>query len=192
LTALSRLSTRSLRPESRLLTPSLIAAGLIALSAACGDDENARPVITPNIRPVEEEVFEADTIRGLAIEDVRAIFSQPSPVAGFSDRLPLLVVSAERVTLSAAPGRQAVHTLHVSHEGGGPFEWDYVLVGEQEWLSGQRPLNTEEGDIDSLTLTADATGLPAGVYSASVLVVGIPVARESPREIEVTFIVTGR
>ncbi len=139
--------------------------------------------------PTEDEVFEFIGIADLTVEEIKALLGEPEIEGKFSDRFPSLKVSHDMLSVEISSGSMSIQVLNIDREGNGEFEWDFTLADQPEWLSAHRPLDPEEGDIDSLALTFDATGLAVGEYSASLKVFGTSLVRDSPQEIPILLTV---
>ncbi len=172
----------------------LVAIGA-AVSAACGSGVDSGPpaptaTLLPYTPQFEEEFSESLLIADLTIEEVLALMGDPKTFEEtFINRLPVLGVVPSSVFATLEPGDEFTEVLNVSLEGPGPFEWDYLALDEAPWLDVSRPQEEEEGDFDQLVLHFDSSGLSPGRYEASVTVLGLPVARESPQVIPVVFVV---
>ena len=86
-------------------------------------------------------------------------------------------------------GAVCTRVLNVGREGNGDFEWGYMPADQPDWLSAHRPLDPEEGDIDTLALTFDATALSAGDYMTMLKVFGLSLVRDSPQDIPIMLTV---
>ena len=143
------------------------------LLASCGSDIDSADDIAIKIPaeifssyqpPAEDEISEFLGIADLTVEEIRALLGEPEFEGKFIDRFPSLKVSDGMLNVEIAPGGMGTRVLNIGREGNGEFEWDFTIADQPNWLSTQRPLNTEEGDIDTLALTFDPTGLAAGDY----------------------------
>ncbi|NQW16879.1 MAG: hypothetical protein HQ478_05265 [Chloroflexi bacterium] len=198
-------SPRRLKPNTAIYL-CLIIAGLLFVS--CANDVGGKPpsemeseIQTPEDSaaatrlaafqnyqpPMEEEFSESNLISGITIEEVKALFGGEPVKARYSNRFPALKVSSDMLNVEVAPGDMDTWVINVGSEGSGVFEWDYALVDQPEWLSAMRPMDPETGDIDSLSLTFDSTELTLGDYMATLMIIGLPVARDSPKEIPIVF-----
>ncbi len=172
----------------------LVAIGA-AVTVACGAGVDSAlpqptPTLPPYTPPFEEEFSESLLIADLSIEEVLELLGDPKSFEEtFINRLPVLEVTPSNVFAIIEAGDEFTKVLTVSLEGLGPFEWDYLPLDEAPWLEISRPLEEEEGDFDQLVVHFDSSGLSPGRYEASVTVMGLPVARESPQVIPVVFVV---
>lgn len=173
-----------------------VLAAITAVAAvACGasvDSGLPAPTATllPYTPPLEEEFSESLLIADITIEEVVALMGDPKTFEEtFINRLPVLGVVPSSVTAILGPGEEFTEVFTVSLDGPGPFEWDYLPPDEAPWLDVSRPLEAEEGEFDQLVVHFDSSGLSPGRYEASVTVVGLPVARDSPQVIPVVFVV---
>ena len=139
--------------------------------------------------PAEDEISEFLGIADLTVEEIKALLGEPELEGKFSDRFPSLKVSHDTLTVEIAPGGMATRVLNIGREGNGEFEWTFTLADQPDWLSAHRPLDPEEGDVDTLALTLDATGLAAGDYATTLMVFGLPLVRDSPQEIPIMLTV---
>ena len=173
-----------------------VVAAISAVAAvACGasaDSGLPAPTATllPYTPPLEEEFSESLLIADLTIEEIVELMGDPKSFEEtFINRLPVLGVVPSSVIAFLEPGDEFTEVFTVSLEGPGPFEWDYLWPEEAPWLDIFRPQEAEQGDFDQLVVHFDSSGLSPGRYEASVTVVGLPVARESPQVIPVVFVV---
>ena len=154
-----------------------------------------RPISSPTINPPEDEVFEFIGIADLTVEEIKALLGEPEPesVPGdegeFSDRFPSLKVSHDKLNVEISSESMSTQVLNIDREANGDFEWNFMLAEQPEWLSAHRPLDPEEGDIDSLGLTFDAIGLAVGDYMITLKVFGLTLVRDSPQEIPIMLTV---
>ena len=145
--------------------------------------------------PPEDEVFEFIGIADLTVEEIKALLGEPEPesVPGdegeFSDRFPSLKVSHDKLNVEISSESMSTQVLNIDREANGDFEWNFMLAEQPERLSAHRPLDPEEGDIDSLGLTFDAIGLAVGDYMITLKVFGLTLVRDSPQEIPIMLTV---
>lgn|GEM_PF-3569947 len=112
------------------------------------------------------------------------------PIEGkFSDRFPLLKVSHDVLAVEIDSGDTDTRVLRIGSEGDGEFEWGFTLVEQPIWLSAHRPLDPEQGDVDTLALTFDSGELEVGDYTATLMIFGVPLVRDSPKEIPIMLTV---
>lgn len=174
------------------------------LLVSCGSDLDTVDVSATRTRaeifssyqpPAEDEVFEFIGIADLTIEEIKALLGEPEPNGAsgdegkFSDRFPSLKVSIDMLNVEISSGSMFTHVLNVDREGNGEFEWDFSIADQPDWLSTHRPLDPEEGDIDTLALTFDATALSAGDYMTTLKVFGVSLVRDSPQDIPIMLTV---
>ena len=168
-------------------------AGLVACSSGVDTSLPApTPTLPPYTPPFEEEFSESLLIADITIEEVIELMGDPKSFEEtFINRLPLLSVTPGSVFAILVAGDEFSASISVTLAGIGPFEWDYMVSGEATWLDVSRPQTAEEGDFDQLVIHFDSAGRSPGRYEASVSVIGLPVARDSPQIIPVVFEVLG-
>lgn len=174
---------------------SLTAITVVLTAVACGaaiDPNLPAPTATlrPYTPPFEEEFSESLTIADMTIEEVLEMLGDPKTFEQtFINRLPVLELTSSNVFAILNAGEEYTEVITVSLESLGSFEWDYLPLDGAPWLEISRPQEAEEGEFDQLILHFDSSGRSPGRYEASVTVIGLPVARESPQVIPVVFVV---
>ena len=105
----------------------------------------------------------------------------------FNPAATTIAVSPRRIALYVPQGEQGQGMLAIRNAGTGVLHW---AVSEDAFWLQTDPLQGEStGEIDTVTLTADATTLPHGTYLTA-LIVSDPEAHNTPRLVEVTLNVT--
>ena len=96
---------------------------------------------------------------------------------------PRIAVSASEFRFDLLPGRARSQALGIRNSNLGTMSW--TLEWEEDWLSGDPSSGESAGEVDWITLTADAGALTAGETYTETLWVIAPSAINSPRDISV-------
>jgi parallel beta-helix repeat protein len=104
----------------------------------------------------------------------------------FDPAAPTIAVSPARIEFYVPAGQvgSSGQTLSIRNAGGGTLEW--TLDWTASWLQVSGTQGQSTGDIDLVTLTADATTLAHGTYS-STLTVSDAQAPNNPRVVDVVL-----
>lgn len=102
----------------------------------------------------------------------------------FDPTVPMIAASPPLISLLAVAGAESEHPriLSIRNSGAGVLSW--MLDSDAPWLITDTSQGDSTGEVDSVTLTADATLLSQGVYSARLVISGAPPAH-GPRLVNV-------
>jgi parallel beta-helix repeat protein/predicted outer membrane repeat protein len=98
--------------------------------------------------------------------------------------VPAIGLDPARIEFHLAEGQidPATHTLSIRNAGAGTLSW--ALSWEAAWLQADRVQGESTAEVDTVTLTADASGLSHGAYLA-IVTLSDPQASNDPRTVEV-------
>jgi len=100
--------------------------------------------------------------------------------------VPSILLNKTTLTLVAYEGQSAEKTFTIENDGESGSTLNYTITDDAAWLSSLPASGSCTTETDTITVTADSTGLAVGEYSGTITVTDTA-ADDSPQEIEVTF-----
>jgi pectin methylesterase-like acyl-CoA thioesterase len=107
----------------------------------------------------------------------------------FNPEVPAIALTPTRIEFYIPEGQvgEASQHLSIRNAGGGTLHWQ--LGWEASWLQADRMQGESAGEVNTVTLAADATALVHGTYS-TLLTVADSLASNNPRIVEVVLYAT--
>ncbi len=107
----------------------------------------------------------------------------------FNDQGPVIAVTPTDLNFVAAEGGTAPadQTLEISNGGGSTLEW--TVSDDAEWLSLSPASGSAAGEVDSVAVSVNTSGLAADAYTAAITITAVA-ASNTPQTTAITLTVT--